>query len=1141
MECPKCHKIIHDNTTICPHCHKVLSLLCPNCHSQSKSSICEHCGYIILIKCAKCGKLVPTNTRRCKCGLEVKNSIACNECESDEFASLCINFGSLKAIRNVLASDDLYSKFLIKLKNLINAQLKGFEGTIIMYGTSYVINFNKELSFSSSVDKALRLSLKILNAFTGLNLRLQEELGCPLKISAVIQKKYAENLLANQMLENNVKPLMIKKNEKKFLRGMEIILDQYAQDCIGRDYKTDSLYSLELNNTTIMYYELLLDNYILPPSTSEDTPISIQQRELGKKSENVLTDMFSFKVFDIKAKCNFEQCTIAELASKFKPENKIITLKTDRKELQIKTADIIPPFLTYGYNPIYVSCNEDLCSKPWGFFEKVFKQYFGLPDTKGLIKPDSDCRQFNNIRDFIFGVPVKARSPEDARFAQMEMFVKFLNSLQRCVIIVDGFEYLDDTSLQTLELYFDKYKIVNINFVFITDSETSVHKKIKGLLRTPIYTEIKLLGNNIATFLSEIKEDATDFIQSFYYEKIKENYNGSKLYFDNAIQYLLDKDILVRLENKLIVRNNNSILIPAAFDKLIKARLKNLGKLQDASMILAYSVFLGERLDYKTLEVLGINKIAENAKFLEATGLVYTNNAAVYINNYSLISPIIRSSLKKDVLEMLAKNIIAKLGKHVDDTTMIKLMNTISMPKEEYLLLWKNSQNAIQSGDYDAYLKNCLGFLSILDKIKDNIEPADIENNKKDVFQNILMSLYNYSPAKIYSIENILLMDAINENDDAKITKLSNLMLQGALISANYTDALALLHNILERLEHPELIVDGVINTKFLLLSLVNIEIMFNIGDYENCISLGEKLLNVIKLNNINSIKPENFSVNLFVSHLLDTFNLVGFAKLLTMDNNLELFFDKVKNAFNDDLPEKRCILAIKDFLAGKKYVPSHTEEETPFSKIIYLLLQELSEEKKDYKIFALNIYQAKLLAEDLHQAQLEYICDMLIAYAYTKIGIVSKGMYIYNDILKLSEKSAIFNTTVLANYFIANAKIDCNENNDALTIINNTLDDIQKHGNQAKIFYAMFEKLYIETMQKCNQPFDIKTEIQKLNTIAEKGELARFLNTSDIKIPVAVTTEEKTDETVLQEEDDLAKFVSDSDNDDDFNTEPHE
>ena len=89
------------------------------------------------------------------------------------------------------------------------------------------------------------------------------------------------------------------------------------------------------------------------------------------------------------------------------------------------------------------------------------------------------------------------------------------------------------------------------------------------------------------------------------------------------------------------------------------------------------------------------------------------------------------------------------------------------------------------------------------------------------------MYLYSYSPEKIYFIENILLMDAINTNDTDKIVKLSNLMLQGALISSNYTDALGLLHNILTRMTEPTLITNGAVNTKFLLLSLLLHQKMF--------------------------------------------------------------------------------------------------------------------------------------------------------------------------------------------------------------------------------------------------------------------------------------------------------------------------
>lgn len=1138
MECPKCHKIISDNATTCPHCHKVLTLICPNCHSLSKSSQCENCGYLILEKCAKCGRLVSTNTESCKCGLEVNKSVACNQCETDEFASVTVNFSSLKAIRGVLSSKELYTKFLVKLKNLMQTQLKNIEGLVVLYGNSYVINFNKELSFSSSVNKAIRLSLKILNAFSGLNMRMQEELGCPLKISIVIQKKSAENLLVNKFLENNVKPLMLKRNNKKYLKGMEIILDQFCQDNVSKDYKTDSLYTLEFDGSTIMYYEILLENYILPPSKTEENPVEINKRLADIKPENAKNDIFNFNVFDIKAKCKFEKCYAEEIFNRLKPDNKIVTLKS-AKELQIKTSDIVNTYKKLGYRPIYISCSEDLCYKPWGFFEKLFKQYFGLSITNGFIDSNQDCGRFNNIRDYILGIPFKSGSPEDARFAQMEMFVKFLTSLKQCVIIIDGFENIDDTSIQTLNLFFDKFKNVNPNFVFITDTETTVHSKIKGLLRTSVYTEITLVKNDITSFLSEFKEDATDFINSFYYEKIKDNFNGSKLYFEHAIKYLLDKDVLVSFEDKLLIRNSNSILIPKTLEQLLKIRLKALGKIQDASMILAYSIFLGERLDFKTLEFLGIKDISENAKILELSGFTFTNGDSIYINNYSFISSVLRSSLKKEVLEMLAKNIAGKLGKLIDNTMLIKLMDIMSMYKEEYLLLWKNSQAAIASGDYDAYLKNSLGFLSKIEKIKDNISNEDIENNKKEVFENILLSLYNYSPDKIYSIENILLMDAFNENDDEKIVKLSNLMLQGALISSNYTDALSLLHNILERLEHPELIIDGKLNTKFLLLSLINIEILFNIGEYSDCIEIGEQLLEVLKPDNLESIKPDNFSLNLFVTHLLDTFKLVALAKILTIDSDMEQFFERIKKAFNEDLPEKNCINSIKDFLAGKNYVPSNIEDETPFSKVIFLILQELSE-ISDYKVFAMNIYQAKLLAADIHQTELEYICDLLIAFAYAKIGIVSKASYIYNDVREISENSAIFNTTILANYLIALTKIDSNEINDALLIISDTLDILQKHKNKSKVFFAMFEKLYIDTMKNNDRPFNEVSEYQKLKNTAPNGELARIFKEKEIAEQIS---KEAADEKIQQEDyDELAEMVSNAEEkEDEFNTEAHD
>ena len=407
--------------------------------------------------------------------------------------------------------------------------------------------------------------------------------------------------------------------------------------------------------------------------------------------------------------------------------------------------------------------------------------------------------------------------------------------------------------------------------------------------------------------------------------------------------------------------------------------------------------------------------------------------------------------------------------------------------KEEYLTLWKNSQFAIKTGDYDAYLKNCLGFLSLVEFIESNITKENIEENKKDVYNNILMFLYAYSPAKIYFIENVLLMDAINEGDSEKIVKLSNLMLQGALISSNYSDALGLLHNILSRMPNPTLIVDGTINTKFLLLSLVNIEILYNIGNYRQCVETAKEILEVLSPNILEKVKPASFSTNLFVSHIIETLRLSVLAKLYLLDDDFEGFFDKIKDTLDVDFPDKDCILAVKDFLAGKIYEMANIEEYSAFSKIIYLILQEFSILKDDYKRFAQNIYQAKLLASEINQREIEMLCDLLIAYAYSKIGISQKAKSIYLDVLETSEKMAMFNIITLSKYFMAKLSIK-NNLDDSLMFISDALALIRKNNNDSKLLFTLFENLYIKTAQNNNLDFiDIESEEQKIVNYKEK------------------------------------------------------
>ena len=170
MECPKCHKIINDNATVCPHCHKVLTLVCPNCHTLGMNSVCEKCGYIILDKCAKCGRMVSTTSQKCKCGFPVKTSISYNNCESDDFAAITIKFGALKNIRRILASKDLYAKFTIKLKNLLMAQIRNFEGNVIVY------DFKKHELFEGEFKNGEKYNGILRTYFDNIDFNLKREI-----------------------------------------------------------------------------------------------------------------------------------------------------------------------------------------------------------------------------------------------------------------------------------------------------------------------------------------------------------------------------------------------------------------------------------------------------------------------------------------------------------------------------------------------------------------------------------------------------------------------------------------------------------------------------------------------------------------------------------------------------------------------------------------------------------------------------------------------------------------------------------------------------------------------------------------------------------------------------------------------------
>ena len=120
-------------------------------------------------------------------------------------------------------------------------------------------------------------------------------------------------------------------------------------------------------------------------------------------------------------------------------------------------------------------------------------------------------------------------------------------------------------------------------------------------------------------------------------------------------------------------------------------------------------------------------------------------------------------------------------------------------------------------------------------------------------------------------------------------------------------------------------------------------------------------------------------------------------------------------------------------------------------------------------------------------QKEIEYFCDLLIAYAYFKTGVKDKAEAIYQDILQNSEKNAIFNMLLIAKYFTANLLLETNRKEEAMLLINDGLALLQKLDNQSRILFAIFEKLFIDAVKNDeNTIIDLNAERQKLIPFVE-------------------------------------------------------
>lgn len=269
----------------------------------------------------------------------------------------------------------------------------------------------------------------------------------------------------------------------------------------------------------------------------------------------------------------------------------------------------------------------------------------------------------------------------------------------------------------------------------------------------------------------------------------------------------------------------------------------------------------------------------------------------MYFPNYNLLRDNMLEVLSKDKLKLIAEELFEKVFvENMPSPVKAYLYGLLEDYKSEFLEWEHLAKINLSMGDFSAYLNCADKIVQLLDKNTDEEQQEEIDKYKLDLYENISNNLYEYMPDKSSKIAEATLKRLEAAGDDEKVITLCNKMIQGCLMIGNYIHALELTHKVLSRL--PNASIDPAsedFNKYFFLMSLVHIEILFNIGALEDCLDVGYSVLNVVNQANLEVLRPDYFTAEEFERIIIDAVGFVALANILQLKGNVKDFLTIVK------------------------------------------------------------------------------------------------------------------------------------------------------------------------------------------------------------------------------------------------------
>ncbi len=1124
MECPKCGLEIDERTIVCPNCKKVLKVVCPVCKTINKTNTCKNCGYVIIGKCNKCGKINLTGDKKCKkCGFDLEQSVILNEANTDKFVCVTIEFPNMNEMKVVLGSAKLLNKFRQNIDKIIHDTAKEFGVRRQIVGNKYVIRFDKDYTFNTSANTAISTIIKMLTEITKVNYRLTNKANTTTRCNVFMFQRTIKDNPYNIDSGFNINMVAYSDDIKKqMLNTFQVIADEETVAALSKEgYYCSPLSSTMLGGKMVMFSQVdiskdIVINYDELIDKEEEAQIPnfvqnmlIEQDKLDGEALSKMERPYDpDAIYDIETihfneiKCDFIRTqnidVFYHLVNKFQAVPKGITaLKTDPLYVpySLKVLTSIADLGIYK-NIITVTCYDEMKYSPYSFFRDLVAAIFEYTVSQQLFS-ENDFSMFRSIdnngliKDLVTLKERNIENPQDTRLTYFDIFLTLLQAIPNTLIFIENFDYIDSSSYDVLKYLFGAFEKLDISYLIQYSKDFSLHKDMHFLLSKPYYTEITLKPTPFEKMIEENKDYYRNIMETFYFQRIAKYSYGSILFLDIALQYLIEAGVFEATDDTINLINPKTIIIPSSLNKLIKRRLNLLQDYPDAIKFLTEVVLLGPRIDQKTIKSIGGKDIDDIIEKLSDMGYIYFYNNCMYFPNYNLLRTNLLETLNKDQLKSVSDELFEKVfANSMPAPEKAYLYGLMDDHRSEFLEWEKLAKINLSLGDFNAYLNCANKILELLELNQDEEAQEDIDKYKMELYENIATNLFEYNPEKTERLAQATLANLEKTTDYEKIITLCNKMIQGYLFMGNYMHALELTHKVLGLL--PNSSIDPTttnFNQYFFLMSVVHVEILFNIGAWEDCLDIGYSVLNVVNQNTLNVLKPDYMTAEQFESVIMDTIGYVAMANILQLKGNVHEFLNIVRTDLINVPHSYDIFIALQDLIFGRvpQYDKSLVSSKDKFSGVVFHIIEAFVRCRHDYNVFAEEIYEAKVLAKYNGLYQLELFTDLMIAYSYIKLNSLEKASLIIYKIIKTANENGMNNILYLAWYIMSELNLAQGRYIVTYGIVNNSLIQLEKTENANEYLLLLFKYNMYKVLRFKGQEENAEICLAQAGYIAQK------------------------------------------------------